>query len=264
MLTILVADTNEQICKEMALYCENYPAIHLLPGVANGKDVLRTILAQKVDVLIMDIVLPELDGLSVLAAISEMDESSRPAVFAHTAFLDDRLLSELQRLNVVYCFVKPMGPEHIIPRVLQLMHVTNGTQDTAGNGQDPFAPPAQEAATNGDALTTEITRQIRAVGVPAHLRGYHYLRNAIQISAEAEDPSSIAITKDIYPQIAKQYHTRPSLVERSIRNAIEVAWTRGNMKVLHQYFGYTIDDYKGKPTNAEFIAMLADRVRMQR
>lgn len=96
------------------------------------------------------------------------------------------------------------------------------------------------------------------------MRGYHYLRAAIQYSVEAEDPSSVAITKDIYPLIAAQYNTRSSLVERSIRNAIEVAWTRGNIQVLQQYFGYTVDDFKGKPTNAEFIAMLADRVRMQK
>ena len=145
-----------------------------------------------------------------------------------------------------------MGPEHIIPRILQLMRA-----------MDTIPVPMLPSKRVNDELSAQITRQIRAVGIPAHLRGYHYLRSAIQYSVEAKDPSSVAVTKDIYPHISRQYNTRPPLVERAIRNAIEVAWARGNAQILNQYFGYTIDDLKGKPTNAEFIAMIADRVRME-
>lgn len=255
MLNLLIADGSTSACEDIAQFCRNYETIHVLPYVHNGKDVLMTLAAERVDVLLMDIVMPVLDGLSVLNNIQSMEDENRPAVFIHTAFLDNRLLQELQKLHVLYCFIKPMGPEHIVPRILQLMRAVE-------NSPAQLSPilPAQRV---NDELSAQITRQIRAVGIPAHLRGYHYLRSAIQYSVEAKDPSSVAVTKDIYPHISRQYNTRPPLVERAIRNAIEVAWTRGNAQILNQYFGYTIDDLKGKPTNAEFIAMIADRVRME-
>ncbi len=255
MFTLLIADASSSTCDEIASFCDDYANIRVLPCVHNGKDALAKLESEQVDVLLMDIVMPVLDGLSVLNYIEMMDAPNRPAVFVHTAFLDNRLLQELQKLNVIYCFVKPMGAEHIIPRILQLMRVRS--TDVQQDEPNPLLPRR-----NNEELNTEVTRQIRAVGIPAHLRGYHYLRSAILYSVEAKDPSVVAVTKDIYPYISKQFNTRPPLVERAIRNAIEIAWTRGNTKILHQYFGYTIDDYKGKPTNAEFIAMIADRVRM--
>ncbi len=257
MLTLLIADASSSTCDEIESFCDHYANLRLLPSAHNGKEALLRLEADQVDVLLMDIVMPVLDGLSVLNQIQFMEPGKRPAVFIHTAFLDNRLLQELQKLNVVYCFVKPMGPEYLVPRILQLMRA-----------RDQGAPSPIEkddlslSHCSSDEINTEITRQIRAVGVPAHLRGYHYLRSAILYTVEAKDPSTVAVTKDIYPYISKQFNTRPPLVERAIRNAIEVAWTRGNTRVLHQYFGYTIDDFKGKPTNAEFIAMIADRVRM--
>ncbi len=255
MLNLLIADRDVATCGEIAQFCRNYETIHVLPYVHSGKDILGTLASQKVDVLLMDIVMPVQDGLSVLSNIQLMKSETRPAVFICTAFLDSRLLQDLQSLHVVYCFVKPMGPEHIIPRIMQLMRAT----DTNLGQMTPVLPVKHV----NDELNAEITRQIRAVGIPAHLRGYHYLRSAIQYSVEAKDPSSVAVTKDIYPHISRQYNTRPPLVERAIRNAIEVAWARGNAQILNQYFGYTIDDLKGKPTNAEFIAMIADRVRIE-
>lgn len=258
MFSLLVANSNMQDCQDLESCCMQHDFISILPCVHTGQDIINVLQTQKIDVLIMDIVLPVLDGLGVLHLIEAMSPAQRPAVFVHTAFLDNRMLHELQRLHVVYCFVKPMDPDYVISRVIQLMR-------TGALAEEPLhEPAARPPQPNKDPIEEEITRQIRAVGVPAHLRGYHYLRAAIQFSVEAEDPSCIAITKDIYPMIAEQYNTRPSLVERSIRNAIEVAWTRGNNQVLHQFFGYTMNDFKGKPTNAEFIAMLADRVRMQK
>ena len=253
MLNLLIADGSTAACEDIAQFCRNYETIHVLPYVQNGKDVLTTLSSERVDALLMDIVMPVLDGLSVLNNIQLMEDESRPSVFIHTAFLDNRLLQELQKLHVLYCFIKPMGPEHIIPRILQLMRAVETEQ----------LSPVLSAKRVNDELNAQITLQIRAVGIPAHLRGYHYLRSAIQYSVEARDPSSVAVTKDIYPYISRQYNTRPPLVERAIRNAIEVAWARGNAQILNQFFGYTIDDLKGKPTNAEFIAMIADRVRME-
>lgn len=259
MPTLLIVDSSEQICREIMEFSAHYSDLSLLPCAHNGKDALTYIQENEVDILLMDVVLPLLDGLGVLNALRSMELKRQPAVFIYTAFLDNRLLQELQKLGVAYCFVKPMDPEHIIPRIFQLLPANDAAvyPDTSLPSSIPAPHNAQEE------LGNEITRQIRAIGVPAHLRGYHYLRAGIQFSIEAQDPASVAVTKDIYPYIAKLYHTRPALVERSIRNAIEVAWTRGNTQILHKYFGYTIDDFKGKPTNAEFIAMIADRIRMK-
>lgn len=256
MFTLLIADANSDTCDEIEAFCDHYADICVLPSAHNGKEALLKLEAEQIDILLMDIVMPVLDGLSVLNQIKLISPEKRPAVFIHTAFLDNRLLQELQKLNVVYCFVKPMGPEYLVPRILQLVRARN--QET----QLPLEKSHLSSHGSSEVINTEITRQIRAVGVPAHLRGYHYLRSAILYTVEADDPSSVAVTKDIYPYISKKFNTRPPLVERAIRNAIEVAWTRGNTRVLHQYFGYTIDGFKGKPTNAEFIAMIADRVRM--
>ncbi|MDR1619227.1 MAG: sporulation transcription factor Spo0A [Clostridiales bacterium] len=253
MVTVLVADANDAICKAIVEFCSTYSDIAIISCVHNGKEALQALKTRNVDAILIDILLPEIDGLSVITQIQSMKRA--PTVFVYTAFADTRLMRELQRLNVAYCFIKPMGPEHIIPRMMKLMR----TEEDAGRLREEKTGEA----ISKERLENEITGQIRAIGVPAHLRGYHYLRAAIQYSVEVEDPTTIAVTKDIYPYIAGLYKTQPPLVERSIRNAIEVAWTRGHTRVLNQYFGYTIDDYKGKPTNAEFIAMIADRVRMQ-
>lgn len=255
MFTLLIADASSSTCNEIEFFCEHYANLRVLPSVHNGKEVLLRLETEQIDVLLMDIVMPVLDGLSVLHQLQDMQSVKKPAVFIHTAFLDIRLLQELQKLNVIYCFVKPMAPEYLVPRIMQLMRAKE-CQFTLDDRELSLSQHSSEE------LNAEITREIRAVGVPAHLRGYHYLRSAILYTVEAKDPSTIAVTKDIYPHISKQFNTRPPLVERAIRNAIEVAWTRGNTKVLHQYFGYTIDDLKGKPTNSEFIAMIADRVRI--
>ena len=110
-----------------------------------------------------------------------------------------------------------------------------------------------------DILESQIAAGIRAIGVPAHLKGYYYLRDAIRIYAMSESPVDLSITNDIYPTVAKIYNTRPPLVEHAVRNAIEIAWTRGNADTIREYFGYTIHDYKGKPSNLEFVAMMAQR-----
>lgn len=256
MLTLLVADANLRCCEELEEYCANNSEINIITSVHNGADAIRVIDEQRIDVLLMDFVIPVVDGFGVLNHINTLHEDIRPKVFINTAFFDDRLLYELQLLGVIYCFVKPMDAKNIITRIQHLSRAKHGSQG-ALDTQDIPTP------LNDNELNTIITKLIRAVGVQAHLKGYHYLRTAICFMVEADDPSAVALTKEIYPYIAKKYNTRPALVERSIRNAIEIAWARGNIKALHEYFGYTINDFKGKPTNAEFISMMADRAKIQ-
>lgn len=256
MLTLLVADANIHCCEELEEYCANNSEINILSSVHNGADAIKAISEQGIDVLLMDFVIPVVDGFGVLNYINTLPEDRRPKVFINTAFFDNRLLRELQLLGVIYCFVKPMDAKSVITRIQHLLGIKHEPQSSLDNHEFSFL-------FNENELNSVTTKLIRAVGVQAHLKGYHYLRAAICFMVEADDPSAVALTKEIYPYIAKKYNTRPALVERSIRNAIEIAWARGNIKVLHEYFGYTINDYKGKPTNAEFISMMADRAKIQ-
>ena len=162
-----------------------------------------------------------------------------------TALPDDRLLTRIKD-QVLYCFTKPLQYEIVQLRVLELMHTVEMQETPASPNSD-------------DILEKQIAAGIRAIGVPAHLKGYYYLRDGIRIYALCENRTEISVMRDIYPTVAKLYGTRPPLVEHAMRNAIEIAWTRGNLETIHAYFGYTINDYKGKPSNLEFIAMMAER-----
>jgi len=161
---------------------------------------------------------------------------------------DDRLLNLLNN-RVLYCFSKPLNYEIVSLRVSELLRAQEHL---------PMTQP-----TTLELMDRKISECIRAVGVPVHLKGYYYLRDAIRMYALFKNPVELCITTDIYPAVAKLYNTRATLVEHAMRNAIEIAWTRGNLNVIFDYFGYTVNDHKGKPSNLEFVAMIAERVRMQ-
>jgi two-component system response regulator (stage 0 sporulation protein A) len=165
-------------------------------------------------------------------------------VFVTTALADDRLL-QIIKDRVIYCFTKPLKYEIVQLRVLEFLRV--------------FEREAEKEDDVVDLLESQIASGIRALGVPAHLKGYYYLRDAIRIYALSGSPVDLSITNDIYPTVAKIYNTRPPLVEHAMRNAIEIAWTRGNQETIRAYFGYTANDHKGKPSNLEFVATMAQR-----
>lgn len=242
--SLLIASHSDKDSLGLTNAFANLEEIRLLPGVSTGRDTIDMILSHDVDVLLLDLFLPARDGLDVLDFISRISEARRPMVFMITAFTDDRLLSAMQD-RVIYCFTKPLEYELVLLRVLQLIK-----------------SPAHAAAGSGDRaslLEAQILSGIRAIGIPAHLKGYYYLREAIRIYALSESPHTLNITSDVYPQVAAIFNTKATLVEHAIRNAIEIAWTRGNIETLHAYFGYTVNDYRGKPSNYEFIAMMAER-----
>ncbi|MDO4572150.1 MAG: sporulation initiation factor Spo0A C-terminal domain-containing protein [Clostridia bacterium] len=222
----------------------NLEEIRLLPSVANGNEAIDAILAQDVDILLLDLLLPARDGLAVLDFIDRLSTRRKPMVFLLTALADDRILFMVKD-RVMYCFCKPFDCEVVLLRVLQLMRIPS------------LETP--RAADDGSLLETQISAGIRAIGIPAHLKGYYYLREAIRLYAESEAPQDLNVTVDIYPRVAQIFNTKSSLVEHAIRNAIEIAWMRGNIETLHDYFGYTVNDYRGKPSNLEFIAMMAQR-----
>ena len=241
---LLIASNNLADAKGVEAVFQSLEDIRLLPSAFTGRDAIDTIFAQDVDILILDLFLHDLDGISVLDFIGKLSEDRRPLVFVTTALADDRLLQVIKD-RVVYCFTKPLKYEIVQLRVLEFLRM--------------YERETEKADEMLDILESQIASGIRAIGVPAHLKGYYYLRDAIRIYAMSESPVDLSITNDIYPTVAKIYNTRPPLVEHAMRSAIEVAWTRGNTETIRDYLGYTSGDYKGKPSNLEFVAMMAQR-----
>ena len=241
---LLIASNNLADAKGIEGVFLHLEGIQLLPSVFTGRETIDTIFSRDVDLLILDLFLHDLDGISVLDFIGKLGEDRRPLVFVTTALADDRLL-QIIKDRVIYCFTKPLNYEIIQLRVLEFIRV--------------FEKETEKDDESVDLLESQIASGIRALGVPAHLKGYYYLRDAIRIYAMSGSPVGLSITNDIYPTVAKIYNTRPPLVEHAMRNAIEIAWTRVNLGTIREYFGYTSNDYKGKPSNLEFVATMAQR-----
>lgn len=240
----MIACNNELDAKGLQATFTGLSDIELLPVSMDGNSAVDTVLAHQVDLLLLDLFLPGMDGLGVLDVIDRLHEDRRPLVFVMTALPDDRLLYRIKD-QVLYCFTKPLKYEIVQLRILEMMHIMDTEED--------------KPAPTIDLIERQIAAEMRAIGMPPHLKGNYYLRDAIRIYTLSESPTELSVTKDIYPLIAKIYNTRPPLVEHAIRNAIEITWTRGDLNTIHAYFGYTINDLKGKPSNLEFIAMMAQR-----
>ena len=217
----------------------------------DGSAVLSALAEHQPDVLLMDAFMAHLDAVGVLRVLPTVKGGKRPLVLILSGVDKEPLQQELLSAGADYYFIKPFDPETLAQRIKQLTVRSRGGQ----------ANIARQAA--GDlSLDSTISEIMHQIGVPAHIKGYQYLRTAIRLSVEDPDMIS-AVTKILYPTVAKMYHSTSSRVERAIRHAIEVAWDRGDVDVLSSYFGYTIQNTRGKPTNSEFIAMIADRLRLR-
>lgn len=198
------------------------------------------------DILLMDGFMPRLDALGVLRELDSMRLEKRPIVMVLSSTDNPRFESEILNSGADYYFLKPYEPEMLAERIIQFSDIHNSNVTHTG-------------VKDLEVVVSQIMHQI---GVPAHIRGYQYLREAIILSVNNSEMIS-SVTKILYPTVAKTFKTTPSRVERAIRHAIEVAWDRGDVDVLSSYFGYTIQNERGKPTNSEFIAMISDKLRLQ-
>ncbi|RCW51197.1 sporulation transcription factor Spo0A [Paenibacillus prosopidis] len=263
-IEVLLADDNREFTNLLSEYISEQSDMSVSGVAYNGEEVLRHLdETRKVpDVLILDIIMPHLDGLGVLERLKEMNLTPMPKIIMLTAFGQENITQKAVQLGASYYILKPFDMDVLANRIRQL--VGNPTYSSTGN----FTSTSSGLKSNvvpiakGKNLDANITSIIHEIGVPAHIKGYQYLREAITMVYNNIEILG-AITKTLYPAIAEKFKTTPSRVERAIRHAIEVAWTRGNIDSISHLFGYTINISKSKPTNSEFIAMVADKLRIE-
>lgn len=240
---VLIADIDEDFRRLLADVLSNEEDMQCVGGTDNGADVLEMSAELKPDVLVMDLVLLKLDGIEVLRRLGESAPDTRAIIVTH--LYRSEIVQQCTALGAAYFVPEPCDITVLLQRIRQV-------------GAFPSQPDMFSVPRSADVdLEAAVTEIIHEIGVPAHIKGYQYLREAIILTINDMDIIN-AVTKVLYPEVAKKFGTTPSRVERAIRHAIEVAWDRGDIEVLQKFFGYTVSNIKGKPTNSEFIAMIAD------
>ena len=246
LTSVMIADNTEEFCSALSGALQRIGGFQIVGTANDGEQAIRMVADRRPQILVLDLMLAKQDGLSVLKAISAMDR--KPVVLATSRFVTDYVASAAANLGVRYLMLKPCDMTALVERLEEIR-----------GGESLRQSPVRSSGTSIESMVTSI---IHEIGVPAHIKGYQYLREAIIIAVNDMDVIN-AITKVLYPQVAKTFQTTPSRVERAIRHAIEVAWDRGDLDTLQRFFGYTVSNTKGKPTNSEFIALIADKLQLQ-
>jgi len=259
-IRIGIADDNREFCDILTEYFQDKEDIDLVFVSHDGIKTIENIKNYLPEILILDMVMPHLDGLGVLETINNIELDKYPRTIVLSAVGQEPITQKAVTLGAEYYIVKPFNLDVLMKRIYQLSGIDNND-----DGKLKYARAILRNDSDDDAkgLEIEITNIIHEIGVPAHIKGYHYLRDAIIMVVEDIEMLG-AVTKELYPAIARENNTTPSRVERAIRHAIEVAWNRGRMETINNLFGYTVQCDKGKPTNSEFIAIIADKLRIER
>ncbi|QQE76960.1 sporulation transcription factor Spo0A [Alicyclobacillus sp. SO9] len=259
---VAIADDNQEFTSLLSEFVSGQKDMEVVGVAYNGEEVISLVKETQPDVLVLDIIMPIMDGIAVLEQLQELNVKS-PKVIMLTAFGQESITRRAAALGVSYFILKPFDMSVLGERIRQVAapQTVAATRSTLIN---TTAQAIQQAATDYSKhdVDAAITRIIHEIGVPAHIKGYQYLREAIGIVYNDVEILG-SITKVLYPRIAQRYKTTPSRVERAIRHSIEVAWGRGNMDAIRSVFGYTVSASKTKPTNSEFIAMIADKLRIE-
>jgi len=251
---IIFADQNEDFRLLMADSVVNESGIELIDSTGDGAQLIKLIGEKKPDVVVMDLILQNKDGISVLREYAGKS-GYRPAFIIVSAFMQEKIVAESAALGAYYFISKPCDVHELFCRVRE---VAAESRSEAGI----VSVKGNKKAISDRKIESMVTEVIHEIGVPAHIKGYQYIREAIIFTVKDMELIN-AVTKALYPMVAKKFGTTSSRVERAIRHAIEVAWDRGDIEVLQKYFGYTVSNIKGKPTNSEFIALISDRLRLQ-
>ncbi len=252
-LKLLIAGNRDEFTRESMNVFQDFGFQTVFCG-KDGLEALQAIEEQNPDIVLLDLFMPHIDGIGVMNSIAKSNKSNRPQFVVLSSFDSQTLEREVMSAGASYFVLKPFEVKDLCERILQMY---NSSHDHTNKGNVMISSLSQQPS-----LEVQVTEILHQIGVPAHIKGYHYLRDSIIMSVE--NPEIInAVTKQLYPSVAKRYETTSSRVERAIRHAIEVAWDRGDVDILNSYFGYTIHNSRGKPTNSEFIAMISDKLRLQ-
>jgi two-component system response regulator (stage 0 sporulation protein A) len=261
-IKILIADDNKDFCCILSEYLGAQPDFEVIGIAKDGLEVVDLLEKVTPDIIILDIIMPHLDGLGVLERINSMNLPKYPKIIVLSAVGQDKITQKALTLGAEYYVVKPFDMEVFSKRIRECVGTKTDEPERKSYIQNISSSSIINSAPTSHELESAITNIIHEIGVPAHIKGYIYLREAITMVVNNLELLS-AVTKELYPSISRKFNTTPSRVERAIRHAIEVAWSRGRVDVINQLFGYTIHNVKGKPTNSEFIAMIADKLRIQ-
>lgn len=249
---IVIADNNPEFRIGLKSYLAK-KGYQVVGDCSDGYEALRLIEQTKPDAVVLDILLPRFDGIEVINETKSRLSAGMPVFIVVTGVSNPKMLTEAANAGAHYCIIKPC----------EYSALSNRLESALGDKDNPGQKTAKAAETDPETdLETQVTKIIHQIGVPAHIKGYQYLRSAIIMTMHDTELIN-SITKQLYPGVAKQYGTTSSRVERAIRHAIEVAWDRGDVDVINSFFGYTVQSTRGKPTNSEFIALVADSLRLK-
>ena len=249
-IRVMLADDNLNILRLLGDYLARKPDIEVVAAVSDGVEIPDAVRRHAPDILVMDIIMPRRDGFMTLEALNAMEAPLRPRVIVLTGLARDDFIMRAIQLGASYYMVKPFDMDLLYERIVEIAR--NDTPAVAS------APAGQE-----ETLDEQITNLFLTLGIPAHIKGYQYLREAVRMVMENHDVIN-RITKELYPGIARRFDTSASKVERAMRHAIEVAWTRGRLDAVNQMYGYRVFAREDKPTNGEFIAMVSDKLAVKK
>jgi len=256
--SVAIADDNERMVEILEEILHQDEELQIVGIARNGEEACQIIREKEPDIILIDIIMPKLDGLTVMEKIGQDSRlQKKPEFVVISAIGQERITEDAFLLGASYYIMKPFDHDMLLNRI-QSLKTDRQKRRTEVHKVAPYETKKAYIERN---LETDVTNMIHEIGVPAHIKGYQYLRDAIMMAVEDMNMLN-SITKILYPTIAKNHQTTPSRVERAIRHAIEVAWSRGKMDTIDELFGYTVSVGKGKPTNSEFIALIADKIRL--
>lgn len=255
-LNVAIADDNERILELLDEIIRNDSELTVVGKANNGEDMYHIIKNKQPDVVLLDLIMPKMDGISVMEHVNaDRNIKKRPDFIVVTAVGQEKITEDAFRKGANYYIMKPFNNDMILNRI-------KSTNDRGKHDVKMIETCREPQVLTEEGLENHVTNMLHEIGIPAHIKGYHYLRDSIMMSVEDMDVLN-AITKVLYPTVAKKNQTTASRVERAIRHAIEVAWSRGKLDTLDELFGYTVSNGKGKPTNSEFIALIADTIQLK-
>ena len=255
-LNVAIADDNQKILDVLENIISMDKELNLVGKAKNGEEMCQIIKDRQPDVVLLDLIMPKMDGLTVMEKVNQDNSvNKRPYFIVITAVGQERITEDAFNRGANYYVMKPFNNDMLLDRIKSVRKMFRNYEKKSENGK-------MEGTAGAEDLESRVTNMLHEIGIPAHIKGYHYLRDAIIMAVKDMDVLN-AITKILYPTVAKKYQTTSSRVERAIRHAIEVAWSRGKLDTLDELFGYTVSTGKGKPTNSEFIALIADTIQLE-